>query len=279
MAKVTTPKIGLRSSQRRTLRFGMVNVGISMAPALDESRVAGKLLDPETLTPLKQQYINDSGNEVAYADRVKGYAYGEGYVVLSEDEVPKADSDGLIDLVANVDAADVPSEWIDTTYLAWPTDTTQDAGYALVSHYLSTYGRAFIGTTVANGTTKVLVIRWSDTYKTVVAQLLNYASQVRQNSLDVLHAGLAAIPAPDEAMAGMASTIFESLADGFAWDEVRDEYGDALSAAILEKGEKGTVTAAPVTATAPAANDLMAALAASLPASASKAKTGKKVAA
>lgn len=267
MAKDATPKIGLRSSQKRTLRFGLVNVGISMAPALDDSaRVAAKLLDPTQLTPLSQKYVNGAGDEIAHADRVKGYAYGDGFVVLSEDEVPKASSTDLIELAANVASADIPAEWIDKTYLAWPTDTTQDAGYALVSHYLHAYDRAFVGTTVANGTTKVLVIRWSATYECVVAQLLNYAAQVRTDNLAVLHDGLAAIPAPDESMADMAATVFESLTDTFEWDSVRDEYGEALAAAVIEKGEKGTVTAAAPTATTAAPADLMAALQASIPA-------------
>lgn len=279
MAKDATPKIGLRSSQKRTLRFGLVNVGISMAPALDEdARVSARLLDPDSLTPLSQVYLNGKGEQVAHKDRVKGYAYGDGFVTLSEDEVPKASSTDLIELAANVASADIPAEWIDKTYLAWPTDTTQDAGYALVSHYLHHYDRAFVGTTVANGTTKVLVIRWSHTYECVVAQLLNYAAQVRTDNLAILHAGLAAIPAPDESMADMASTVFESLTDTFDWSTVRDEYGEALAAAVVEKGESGTVTAAPSTATTAAPADLMAALQASVPAAkAAKAKKGSKV--
>src|SRR6266702_4752995 len=105
MAKDATPKIGLRSSTKRTLRFGLVNVGISMAPALDESsRVSAKQLDPDSLTPLKQQLVNELGDVVERKDLVKGYSYGDAYVVLDEDEVPKAESTDLIELTANVDA-------------------------------------------------------------------------------------------------------------------------------------------------------------------------------
>jgi Ku protein len=266
MAKNVTPKIGLRSSQKRTLRFGLVNVGISMAPALDaSSRISAKLLDPESLTPLKQQYVNDHGDVVEHKDRVKGYAYGDNFVVLDDDEVPKAESSDVIDLVANVADTDVPSEWVDSTYLAWPQDTTQDQGYALVSNYLRSYGRAFIGTTVANGTTKVFALRWSEAYGTTVAQMLAFHAQVRWDNIDILREATEAIPAPDTAMADMAKTLFESAPSTFAWHDVADEYGERLELAVADKAKFGSVTpTAPATAPSPA-GDLMAALAASLP--------------
>jgi Ku protein len=271
VAKVATPKIGLRSSQRRNLRFGLVNVGLSMAPALDaDARVKGRTLDPTTLTPLKQQYVNEAGEVIEYRDRVTGYEYGDGFVVLDDDEVVKADADDTIVLSANIPAADVPAEWCDKTYLAWPTDATHNDSYALVSHYLRQYGRAFIGETVANGTTKVLAIRWSDTYGTLIAQQLSYAAQVRWGNIEILHNGLAEIADPQEAHAEMAKAIFDAIPDTFAWDEVVDDYGESLIAAIAEKGETGTVTARTAEASAPAHTDLLAALTASLPAKAEK---------
>jgi hypothetical protein len=59
----------------------------------------------------------------------------------------------VVDLVANLAAAEVPAEWIEKTYLAWPTDTTHDAAYAFVANYLRSNRRVLIGTTVANNTT------------------------------------------------------------------------------------------------------------------------------
>ncbi len=279
MAKIETPKtVALRASGgNRTLRVGLVSVGIGMAPALDESsRVAGKLLDPVLLTPLAQQLVNAEGEVVARSNAVKGYAYDDRFIVLDPSEVPTVDGDGTIDLVANIEAADLPSEWIDKTYIAWPSNTTHDTAYALVAGYLRDSGRVLIGTTVANGTTKVLAIRWSVQYGSLVAQLLAYHSQVRWGNVQTCMAGVASIPDPDAAMVTMAAAMLDAIPAEFAWDAVVDEYGEALEAAILEKATNGAVTVAPAVKAESVAVDLMAALKASQPAADTAPKTTRK---
>lgn len=272
MAKATVKKIGVRSSSRRTLQFGMVNVGIASMPATDvTARIKGRYADPDTLGKVAQQYVNEAGVAVK---PVKVYEIGDKVVQLAEDEVPKLDSEDTIKLVANV--TDVPSEWILSTALAWPADATHDGAYALVSHYLRHNGRVFVGTTVANGTTKVLAIRWSEVYGCLVMQTLAYHAQVRWDKADLIREGVAEIPAPDDQMVVMAGTIFDSIPDGFKYEDVTDEYGEALFDAVTAKAA-GTFAKATTAPDAPApAADLMAALAASLP-KAGKSKSKKEV--
>jgi DNA end-binding protein Ku len=266
MAKTANPNIGLKATAgKRTLRFGLVNVGISMAPALDTTtRVAGKLLDPTLFTPVKQTWMNARGETVDRDTLVKGYAYGDSYVTLDPAEIPPAEGSDVIELVANLHERDVPLEWVEKTYLAWPTDTTHDAAYALVSHYLRSNGRVFIGTTVANGTTKAFAVRWSDTYGCAITQLLAYHGQVRWANVDTVKSAVAELPTPDPKMTDMAKTIFNDIPSEFAWNEVQDAYGAALEAAIREKAESGQVTAQPQGAPEPFTDTLMAALHASL---------------
>lgn len=264
MAKTVIAKtVPLRAtSGKRTLKFGLVSVGISMGPALDDTaRVSGKYVDPDALTPVKQQYVNEDGDVVK---PIKAYPYGEQFIVLEEGEVPEADSSDVVELVANLTADEVPAEWVEKTYLTWPTDVTHDQGYALVSHYLRSNGRVFIGTTVSNGTTKAFALRWSEVYGCVVAQVLAYHAQVRWTNVELVCKGVASIPAPDAAMMTMAEQIFDGIADDFAWDEVEDEYGNALTKVIAEKALSGKVTAAASAAPTIASPDLMAALQASL---------------
>lgn len=261
MAKDAVKKIGLRATAgKRTLRFGMVAIGISLAPALDAStRVSGKYVDPDLLTPVKQQYVNENGEVVK---PISAYPYGEQFVTLDTDDLAAVSTDE-IELVGNIATADLPLEWIDSTYVAWPTDATHDAAYAMLADYLQRNGRAFIGKTVQNKTTKVIALRWSSVYGTVVAHTLAYYEQVRWANVEMVRDGVAEIPAPAAQMAAMADAAFAMVPDSFEWDTVTDEYGAALTAAIAEKAASGHVTpreAAPVSA----APDLMAALAASL---------------
>lgn len=257
------PKLPLRAtSGKRVLRFGLVSVGVSMGPALDESaRVSGKYVDPDLLSPVKQQYVNEAGDVVK---PIRAYPYGNEFIVLEDEEVPKMQGADVIELVANLAASEVPSEWVEKTFLAWPQDQTQDNGYGLVSHYLRSNGRVFIGTTIANGTTKVFAIRWSDAYGCLVTQLLAFHAQVRWANVETICKHVAALPPPDEKIAAMAEQVFDGLGDDFAWDEVRDEYGEALTKAIEEKALSGAVTVPEHDPPTIASPDLLAALTASI---------------
>lgn len=264
MTRQATPKIGLRAtSGKRVLRFGLVNVGISMAPAVDSStRVSAKLLAPDTLVPVKQAYLNGAGEQVK---PVKGYPVGDTFVTLEPDEVPGADATDTIEMTANVEAASIPAEWVDKTYLAWPTDETHSDGYALVSDYLRSYGRAFIGTTVVNGTTKAFAIRYSEVYGALVAQVLAFHAQVRWDNVETVRAAVEAIPSPAPEVASLAEQLFSGIPTEFAWESVRDEYGERLSSAIAEKAATGSVAKHGVEVQKPvAADDLLAQLKASI---------------
>jgi DNA end-binding protein Ku len=270
MAKAVTPKsVALRAtSGKRTLRFGLVSVGIAMGPALDAStRVSGTLLGPND-ERVKQVYRTEDGTIYERAQLHTAYAYGDGFVTLDESECPKLEGTDTIELVANLHESEVPSEWVQSTHLAWPEDKTQDEAYLLVCEYLrdraGNDGRVFIGRVTERGTTKVFAIRWSDVYGCLVAQTLAYHAQVRWGNVETVSTAVAQMPKPSAELSAMAAQLFDAIPDDFAWSEVKDEYGEAMEAAIAEKGEKGAVTVAEVTPTETPASDLMAALTASL---------------
>ena len=130
-SKRDIPKtIGLRASSNRTVRLGLIAVGLGTGPALDASaRVSGKLhtADGETV---KQVYrVEDTGEIVERADLVTMYEHDGALVTLREDEKPYLEGSDTIDLIANLAADEVPSEWITGTNLAWPRDTANDQGY------------------------------------------------------------------------------------------------------------------------------------------------------
>lgn len=274
MAKASVSKIGVRSATKRTLKFGLLNLGISLAPAVDaDARIKARQLDPELGTPVSMAWMNKAGAMRTTAELVKGYEYGDKFVIFDEGELPKMESEDTIELVANLATHEVPAEWVEKTQLAWPQDETHNEVFALVADYLREAGRVFVGTTVANGTSKVFAIRWSHTYGIVVAQQLTYHATVRWGNIDTIKDAIEALPPVAPAMATMAGQLFDAMPDEFAWEDVTDEYGERLADAVRQKGESGKVTAAaPTAAEAPAVPDLQAALAASLAAMPPKAK-------
>lgn len=265
MAKVATPKtVNLRSASTRTLRLGLLSCKVGTGPMADTSaRIAAKMLDPDTLTPLKQQYVNEAGEAIPHERRLKGYPVEGGFVVLDEDEKPaELDADGSIELVASI--ASVPPEYVLGTALVWPSETSADEVYALVAQYLAATGRALVGTTVASGTTKVVAVRWSGAFGCVVMHTLVYDEQVRHANITTITEGLAKIADPNPQMAAMAAKLFGTLPETFDFAGVEDEYGTALAAAVEAKAAGQPVAQAQGKAPAPKADDLMAALEASL---------------
>ena len=57
-----------------TISFGLVNVDVKYAPIVDPKgkRVSGKYLDPATLGPVTQQYVNEKGQPI---EKVTGYPH------------------------------------------------------------------------------------------------------------------------------------------------------------------------------------------------------------
>ena len=265
------PKVGLRAtSGKRTLAFGLVRVGVGMAPLMEsEKRISAKMLDPDLLTPVKQKWENADGELVERSDLVKGYEVaGGGYVVLDEGEVPTPPGTDAIDLIANVDVSEVPSEYVEKSYLIWP-DLGQEDSYAVLTAYMRDKNRAFIGTTTDAGTTKAFAVKYSDVTRTLVAELLSYEANVRWNSVEAVTSFMAEVDEPSDEYVQAAGSIFDGLPNTFDWSSITDTYGEALAEAVASKAATGTVQ---VTAAAPAPNgaDLMAALKATVEGNASQ---------
>ncbi len=259
------PKVGLRAtSGHRVLAFGLVRVGMGMAPLMEsEKRIAGKMLDPDDHLPVKQAWKKHDGEEIDRSDTVKGYPHGGGFVILEDGEVPKATDVDEISLQANVPASDVPSEYVEKSYLLWP-DQGQDEGYAVVLAYLRDNARAFVGTTTDAGTTKAFAVKYSDVTETLVAELLNYEANVRWSSVEQVTNYMAAVEQPSDEMLGMAAQVFDGLPEAFDWAAVTDTYGEALAQAVAQKAAGGAVSVQAPQAAASGTPDLMAALRASV---------------
>ena len=238
---MATKRVPLRATAgSKTIAYGLVQLKVGMMPALDDgARLRAKLVDPDTHGPVKQQYVNDVGSVVKPA---KAYPCGTTLVTLDETvtEALKQLSDGVIHLEANVGT--VPAEWIEKTYLVWPQDDTHEAAYKLLSNYLHESDRVMVGRTVSGGTTKAFALRWSELYGQMVAQTLSYHARVRWDEAELVRHAVGEMAEPQAAMQTMADQVFASLPETFDWESVRDEYGEALEAAVNAAAKGGEVT-------------------------------------
>ena len=225
--------VGLRATAgSKTLSYGLVQVRVGMMPALDDqARLRAKMVDPDTLGPVKQQYVNELGDVVKPA---KAYPYGDTLVELPKDSTDalKALSDGVIALEANLDS--VPDELVEKTYLLWPTDGASEQPFKMLATYLEHTGHVLVGKTHAGGTTKAFALRYSKLYGGMVAQLLSYYERVRWDAVQMVRHAVSEMQQPDAPMQEMANQIFDSMPSEIDWAEMRDEYGAALEQAVAD---------------------------------------------
>ena len=235
-------------------------------------RVSGRFLDPETLTPAKQVYINEATGEVV--DKVTGYPYGDGFVVLSPADRRmqlKSERDGRLELQAFVEPDTVDPLYFEKANLVWP-DKGHEQGYDVICETLAESGRYLVGTSVMRDSTKVVVLRYSQ--GCLLAHVCTYDTMLRWNEHPPRDNGAWRAGSPAEpALVEMAQQLFSTLTDQFDFSTVTDEYDVRMRAAIEAAAEGRPIEKAPEVELTPTV-DLMEALKASV--AAAKATTNGK---
>ena len=254
-----------------TISFGLVNVGVKYGPIVDPKggRLSGKFLDPDTLTPAKQVYVNEATGEVV--EKVIGYPYGEGYVVLPDKDDLKSERDGRLVLKSFIDPDEIDPLYFEKTHLVWPEKGNED-GYDLICAVLADSGRYLVGQAVLRDSTKVVVLRYGQ--GCLMAHVCTYDSNLRWDNHKLVTMAHGERPEPDEAMVKMATQVFSDLQGEFDFSSVTDEYDARLRAAVEAAAEGRPIEKAPEVAAKPTA-DLMDALKASVAAATAAKKSAK----
>lgn len=262
-----------RASGSLTISFGLVNVGVKYAPIMESSsgRLSGKFLDPDTLTPAKQQYVNETtGKKV---EKVTGYPHGDAFIVLPEGEAQglKAERDGRLELKALVDPETIDPIFFDKSHIVWP-EKGHETTYDVLCAVLDQTGRYLVGTTTLDST-RAIVLRYD--HGCMLAHVCTYNALIRWGNSAAVAGAHAERPAPDEALVDMAHQVFGSLPETFDLTSVEDDYDARLRAAVdaAAKGKplpkKDELPQTPVA-------DLMEALKATVAANADKGKAPRK---
>ena len=254
-----------------TISFGLVNVDVKYAPIVDsKKRVSGKFLDPATLGPVTQQYVNEKGQPV---EKVTGYPHEDGYVVLSPGDVQalKSERDGRLELKAFVDPEDVDPLYFERTQILWPAKGNETS-YDVLCEVLAESGRYLVGTAVMDKSTRVVILRYGQ--GCLFAQVCTYDANVRWNEHALVTGARGERGPADETLVSLAKQVFDALDDTFDFSGVEDEYDQRMRAAIAAAAAGQPVPTAPAVEKAPAV-DLMEALKASVAAAAQIKKEGK----
>jgi DNA end-binding protein Ku len=184
------------------------------------------------------------GQEVEYADIVKGYETEDGELItLSEedlDSLPVA-TGHEIDVVEFVPADQIDPLLFDKSYYLEP-DPKAAKPYALLREALVQTERMAVVKVALRQRETLALLRVRD--KAIVLQTMLWPDEVREPDFDILDADVDLRPQEQK----MAASLVESLGADFDPTQFHDEYREAVAELIERKKTTGDARPAPVAA-------------------------------
>jgi DNA end-binding protein Ku len=235
-----------RSIWKGSIAFGLVHIPVDLHVAEEPDDLTFRQLDKRDFSPIGYERINKAtGKKVAWEDIVKGYEVAKDeYVVLSEAELESANVEAThtIDLVAFVDAKEIPPMYFDKPYYLTPTKQGAKA-YALLRETLSRTGQVGVAQIVICTRQHLAALVPRDDVLMLVT--MRYQHELRTpDDLDLPHGSLQKLGvAPKEL--DMAERLVRGMHAEFDPSEYKDRFRDDVMALIEKKADAGDVNTVP----------------------------------
>ena len=229
-----------RGLWKGAISFGLVNVPVELFSAEKRgSEIDLTMLDKRDLAPVGyKRYNKSTGEDVPWAEIVKGYEYQDDkYVVLSEEDFRRANVEAskTVDIQAFVDLSDIAPLFFETPYYLAPGKRGEKA-YALLRDALKKAEKAGIATVVIRTRQYLAAVIPQD--DVLLMNTLRYADEIRgADELGVPSAALHAKATPKEIE--MALRLIDDMAEAWKPEKFKDTYRDDLMARIKEKFKQG----------------------------------------
>jgi DNA end-binding protein Ku len=247
------------------ISFGMVTVPVKLYSAIDRKTVRFHQLSGKSGTRVVQKRIDPStGEEVAYADLVKGYELGpDRYVVIEPSELDALapTKTKTIEIEDFVELSQIDPVFYDHPYYLAPA-VGGAKPYRLLLEAMRETGKVAIARVVIRSKEQLVALR-------PIGDVLGMATMIfadevlSPDRLDEL-ADASAVKTTKREL-DIAKQLVDSLAGDFEPEKYSDSYRGEVLAMIERKAEgKQVIIQPPVQESEPAAPDLMSALKASL---------------
>lgn len=140
----------MRAIWSGAIGFGLVNIPVRIFSAVQSSTLDLDMLDKHDNGKIRYQRINeDTGEEVAWGDIVKGYKIDDKYVILNEDDFAAAapEKSKSIDIQEFADESEIDTTFYEMPYYLEPAKGGERA-YALLREALKDSKMVAIGSFV-----------------------------------------------------------------------------------------------------------------------------------
>ena len=225
-----------RSLWKGAISFGLVHIPVELYSAIKQNELDLTMLDKRDFSPIGYKRYNKSNNkEVTWDHIIKGYEYAEGeYVVLSDEDLRQANvkATQTIDILAFVDAEDVPLTYYETPYYLAPGRGGAKV-YALLRETLRRAGKIGIATVVIR--TKQHLCALVAAEDGIIMNTLRYADEIRDTEgLDLPEKGTKATGIKEKELE-MALSLVEGMSEDWAPQQYHDTYKDDVLALVEKK--------------------------------------------
>ncbi|HVA02955.1 MAG TPA: Ku protein [Acidimicrobiales bacterium] len=247
-----------------SLSFGLVNVPVGLFSATDDKAIHFNQFQAGTPDRIRQKRVNErTGEEVEYADVVKGYDLGGGeYVIVTPEELESVEPgrSRTIEITDFVDLDAIDPIYYKSTYYLGPQGEQAVRPYALLREAMAQSNKVAVASLVLRTKEHLVTIR--PTQSVLALETMYFADEIRDPLTEV-----PAVPSEVDFSGRELSTaklLIDSMAS--AWDPslYEDEYRKRVEGLIDEKRQgKVIVTERPETQ-ATKVVDLMEALQASV---------------
>lgn len=226
-----------RAFWKGIVSFGLVEIPVSLRPAVRSDDLHFSLLDREDFAPVGyRRYNKNTGQEVPWERVVRGYEYEDGeYVVLTDEEIRRANvrASQTIEILGFVSRDAIDPVFFDTPYFVEPL-RRDSKSYALLRETLERTGRVAIARVVLRTRQHLAALHVRE--RVLVLNLLHYEHELAPAE-DAEVPG-AAVKVSDREVK-MAERLVEGMTTGWRPSQYRDEYRDDLMALIEKKVKSG----------------------------------------
>jgi DNA end-binding protein Ku len=233
----------MRAMWSGAVSFGLVSVPIKLYSATTNHDVRFHQVHGVDGGRIKyKRTCSVCGEEVEYADIVKGYETEDGELITLDendlDALPVA-SGHEIDVIEFVPADQIDPLLFDKSYYLEP-ETKAAKPYALLREALKETDRMAVVKVALRQRESIALLRVRD--KVIVLQTMLWPDEVREPDFDILDADVELRPQEQK----MAASLVESLGADFDPAQFEDEYRDAVVELIESKKSSGATRPAPV---------------------------------
>ena len=261
-----------------SLSFGLVNVPVGLFSATDDKAIHFNQFQAGTADRIRQKRVNErTGEEVEYAEVVKGYDLGGGeYVIVTPEELESVEPgrSRTIEITDFVDLEAIDPIYYKSTYYLGPQGEQAARPYALLREAMAQSNKVAVASLVFRTKEHLVTIR--PTHTVLALETMYFADEIR-DPLTELPGVTDDVDFSDRELT-TAKLLIDSMVS--AWDPelYEDEYRKRVERLIDEKRQgKVVVTERPETQPTKVV-DLMEALQASVEAARSH-RPGRHIAA